>query len=669
MLAIEAPFPQFFDTDGSPMDAGQLFFGVANQNPETSPITVYWDAAATQPAAQPIPTLNGYAVRNGTPAAVFVGGDYSLNARNKRGSLIFYAPTSNSGAIDGTLARTVDAITAVNATGLQDGAVIIAKGRSAAGDGGGGIFRYVSGSAQAEDGGTVFAPATGSGRLFRDGWTVFGFNGQVNVKWFGAKGDNSTDDAASINNGVAALVTFGGGTLFFPEGTFLVSTHVKIRDRIHYLGAGWSSTIKAHPTSVDNVIGHFGPDYDFDIFDVKISDLAIDGNRANVAYNTANAGATDDAFQNGIRLHKVKRYRIENCYIHDTVFNGISVYFLSSDGVITNNTVKDIGKVGNPASGASSYEGIFVEYAADNILIAGNTINTTRELGILIQTATDGGIRNISIIDNIILSTFSCGIYVKDQGAGGTGPLENIDISGNTIKGCSTGATEAAIRVERVSFGMRAKNVTISHNRVIANNFIGILANTNTERCTVAGNIVADNVDKGIVNAGTDVAVIGNVCLGNGVDAIDFSAATRPSTVGNIDRFTGADGNQGSFTPTLLTGGAAVGRTYSAQEGSYRVNGNRVFFTIRIILSAKGSSAGSITIAGLPITSKSSGPFGVPSVAAGNLTYTGSPTGLILNSQTSINIYAQATATLLTALTDTALANTSEFYITGSYEI
>lgn len=94
MLATFNPFPFYVDLNGNSLDAGQIFFGVANQNPETSPIQVYWDLAGTQPAAQPIRTVSGYPVRSGTPALVYAATDYSLTVRDQRGRLIFYVPTS-----------------------------------------------------------------------------------------------------------------------------------------------------------------------------------------------------------------------------------------------------------------------------------------------------------------------------------------------------------------------------------------------------------------------------------------------------------------------------------------------------------------------------------------------------------------------------------------------
>jgi hypothetical protein len=98
MLATEAPFPQYFDADGSPLDAGYLYWGVAGQNPETNPITVYWDQAGTQPAAQPIRTINGYAARSGTAAAIYAPGDYSITVRDSVGRLLPGASSSASAA-------------------------------------------------------------------------------------------------------------------------------------------------------------------------------------------------------------------------------------------------------------------------------------------------------------------------------------------------------------------------------------------------------------------------------------------------------------------------------------------------------------------------------------------------------------------------------------------
>lgn len=94
MLATQAPYSQYFDKNGDPLDAGFVYFGQPNQNPETAPLTVYWDYAGTQPVAQPARTLAGYIVRNGTPARVYAEGAYSVTVRNRKGEMVYYAPTS-----------------------------------------------------------------------------------------------------------------------------------------------------------------------------------------------------------------------------------------------------------------------------------------------------------------------------------------------------------------------------------------------------------------------------------------------------------------------------------------------------------------------------------------------------------------------------------------------
>lgn len=90
MLPVEIPFKVYTGRDGKPLNHGYVYFGVPNLNPQTSPVTVYWDAAGTQPAAQPLRTENGYIMRAGTPANVYFNGTYSeLILDSKRRQVAF----------------------------------------------------------------------------------------------------------------------------------------------------------------------------------------------------------------------------------------------------------------------------------------------------------------------------------------------------------------------------------------------------------------------------------------------------------------------------------------------------------------------------------------------------------------------------------------------------
>ena len=88
-LSINPPFPVFPDTDGQPLEDGYIWIGVAGLNPLTNPIVVYWDAALTLPAGQPVRTINGFPSRAGTPARLYADSDYSIQVQNKNGSLVY----------------------------------------------------------------------------------------------------------------------------------------------------------------------------------------------------------------------------------------------------------------------------------------------------------------------------------------------------------------------------------------------------------------------------------------------------------------------------------------------------------------------------------------------------------------------------------------------------
>jgi hypothetical protein len=93
-LSIQVPYPVFTDTDGQPLDDGDIYIGVTNLNPVNNPIAVFWDAALTIPAAQPVKTSGGYPVYQGSPARLYVNSDYSILVKNKKGITLYSAPSA-----------------------------------------------------------------------------------------------------------------------------------------------------------------------------------------------------------------------------------------------------------------------------------------------------------------------------------------------------------------------------------------------------------------------------------------------------------------------------------------------------------------------------------------------------------------------------------------------
>jgi hypothetical protein len=183
-LQIVSPFQQFFDRDGSPLDNGFVYVGIANLNPETNPLTIFFDDALAIPAAQPLRTSNGYIVRNGSPARLYTSQeDFSLTVRDKNGVLVF---------------------TAADATSLSNLQAQLAA------PSGSSLVGYNEGSANAVD-------RTVQSRL-RD---------FVSVADFGAVGDGVADDAAAVQAAIDSVETLGGN-LFFPPGRYLFGSQVTI---------------------------------------------------------------------------------------------------------------------------------------------------------------------------------------------------------------------------------------------------------------------------------------------------------------------------------------------------------------------------------------------------------------------------------------------------------
>jgi len=196
VLSVQPTFPIFTEADGQPLENGYIWIGTANLDPQVNPIAVYWDAALTQPAAQPIRTINGYPAKSGSPGRLYVNSDYSIRVQNKNGSFIYNAPAATE--------------------------------------------RYRSDLISFVQSGVGAVTRTVQSKL-RD---------VVSVKDFGAVGDGATDDTAAIQ-AAQTYVDDIGGTIYFPPGTYLVSGDCGNggigNSKIHVLG--YNATIQRAATA------------------------------------------------------------------------------------------------------------------------------------------------------------------------------------------------------------------------------------------------------------------------------------------------------------------------------------------------------------------------------------------------------------------------------------
>lgn len=182
-LSIQVPFPVFNDRDGQPLDNGYIWIGQQNLAPQVNPVNVYFDAALTQPVAQPLRTINGYISNAGTPAQVYVDGvNFSILVQDSKGSMVYNFPEG---------------------TGISQDAC-----------------------------GVEYSPPFTGGVPYP---VCEKLAQTVSVKDFGAVGDGVTDDTAAIQ---AAINAAAGKLLFVPKGTYLLNSDVTITNELLLFGDG-----------------------------------------------------------------------------------------------------------------------------------------------------------------------------------------------------------------------------------------------------------------------------------------------------------------------------------------------------------------------------------------------------------------------------------------------
>jgi len=240
-----------------------------------------------------------------------------------------------------------DAISVTNITALKalDATIYLyaqTMGYSTAKDGGHGFYYFVNGDATTADDATVIADDAGAGRWF----LLPGDN--INVKQFGAKGDDSTDDSPAI---VAAIDYICNGnnpkTLHFPDGTYLFNTPKGSQfgsgtDRSITMTFSASATIKR---STDGPEGSSVQCFDFGgtASVVKIIGMNFYGSRDTLLQAYIDNGLVSsvkvigpDRRINVIRTNGCQNVIIENCFFREVHGNVVAIN--SADYAAVKNT-------------------------------------------------------------------------------------------------------------------------------------------------------------------------------------------------------------------------------------------------------------------------------------------------------------------------------------------
>lgn len=99
MTKLANPTPLFLDALGRLLDAGYIYVGTVNTDPTivANQIPIFWDAAMTIAAPQPLRTLGGRVMNGANPAFVyFAAPDYSLTIQDQNQILVHYNASSTA---------------------------------------------------------------------------------------------------------------------------------------------------------------------------------------------------------------------------------------------------------------------------------------------------------------------------------------------------------------------------------------------------------------------------------------------------------------------------------------------------------------------------------------------------------------------------------------------
>ena len=353
-LSVVSPFIPFMNKAGIPLESGYVYIGVSDLNPETNPITVYWDAALTISAAQPLRTSGGYFIRSGSPSTVYASGtDFSMTVRDKLKNLIWSAPA---------------------ATGISPDA--------------NGVSYMPSGT------GAVIT--TVQNKLHE----------LVSVKNFGAVGDNITDDTVALQKAITATRLQDGNStkLYWNKGTYKITDNLIL---------GTNQYIEFDP----GVIINLQPIANLELTSCFVAsnqtNVIIEGNGATI--NGTRTGAIIEGNGAGFYLYGSDNILIRNFTINDMVTDGITVTGdETGSGPCTNVILQDVNTNNSRRNGLSIISARGMQVIGGNYDASNGSPNGPWA-GITIEPNANSFLENVVLIGTNTSNNDGAGIQITPQ--------------------------------------------------------------------------------------------------------------------------------------------------------------------------------------------------------------------------------------------------------------
>lgn len=332
----------------------------------------------------------------------------------------------------------------------------------------------------------------------------------VTEKPFNAKGDGVTDDTTAIQAALTYVGTLGGGIVFAPKGTYIISDTLTIPANTYFYGAGMDATIINWkvPSAVVKEMIRFSTNSNTTYS--RISDLSLNGSRAerSLLDDQVSAGIIprDNITIERVRIHNtpgpgitssdINNIVIDSCRIYDTGHH--NVYFSSHD----HGYVKNV-RISNNFLGASAViPGRLInaniiklrhDLAGDlieNVLISNNDLEPCSEGSIMIYVSTEPGastcrITQVSIVNNRINLAQSTSVTIDTCiYMGNNSRATNVLIADNYIGG-SGHAGKYGMRL-LFSDLTNTRNVTVRENA-----FFNSAIAMDTRKTTISDNYIS----------------------------------------------------------------------------------------------------------------------------------------------------------------------------------
>ncbi|PMZ91409.1 MULTISPECIES: M10 family metallopeptidase C-terminal domain-containing protein [unclassified Pseudomonas] len=445
-----------------------------------------------------------------------------------------------------------------------------------------------------------------------------------NVQNFGAKGDGVTDDTAAIQNAIDAAAAAGGGQVYMPTGTYIVSGGeepsdgcLMLKSNVYLYGDGMgATTVKVADGSDTKITGVIRSAYGEQTHDFGVSNLTIDGNRDNTTgkidgwfngYIPGETGYDSNVTLDSVEIKDCSGYGfdpheqtvnmvIRNSVSHGNGLDGFVADFLS-DSTFENNVAYDNDRHGfnivtsthdftltNNVAYNNGGTGIVVQRGSEdipspsNITITGGEVYGNGAEGVLIKLSSEVIVSSVDIHDNA-----SAGIRIY-----GSNHVEIID---NTLNNNSLGSPVPEIIIQSYddTLGVSGRYFNGSDNTIQGNLITGSDLSTygvaernedGTDRNAIIGNTISHTSNGATLVYGDGSYVSATVPMTTvqgtaGNDTLLGSAAS--------EIFYGVAGNDtinGGAGGDILVGGAGIDKLtggtgadtfrFAAQSDSYR---------------------------------------------------------------------------------------------------